>query len=91
MNSHVSIEISRLRETKMAEFALIRLLARVNTQMLRQRARVGKGLFAEATPIRPLARMRPHMRGHAAALRELSIADGAMKRFFSAVRSAMRR
>lgn len=62
MDSHVTIEIPRLGKPQKTEFALVRLFSRVDSQMLRESGRVGESLFAQATPVRPLARVRPHVR-----------------------------
>ena len=47
--SHVSVEVARLGEAEVAEFALVRLLAGVNAEVLCQRTRVGKSFFAHST------------------------------------------
>lgn len=64
MDSHVSVEVSRLREPQKTEVALIGLLSRVDPQVFGQSRAVGEGLLARAATVRPFARMRPHMSGH---------------------------
>ena len=50
VHPHVAVEVARLGEAESAEAALVGLLAGVDPQVLRQRARVGKGLLALPTP-----------------------------------------
>ena len=47
---HVAVQIARLGKPEAAKAALVGFLARVNPQVLRQRARVGEGLLALSTP-----------------------------------------
>ena len=54
MNSHVTVEISRLGEAEQAEFTLIGLLAGMNPHVLGERRRVGEGLLTHTATIRPL-------------------------------------
>ena len=49
--SHVSVEISGLREPKETEFALVRLFSTVDAQVLCQCRAVRKRLLAQAAPI----------------------------------------
>ena len=50
MHPHVAVQIARLGEAEAAEAALVGLLAGMDPQVLRQRARVGKGLLALPAP-----------------------------------------
>ena len=58
---HMPVEIARLREAEVAELALVRLLARVDAEVLGQRARVGEGLFAHAASERKIMACKSFM------------------------------
>ncbi len=47
MNSHVSVEISGLGKSEVAELALVRLLARMDSKMFRQGARIRECFLAK--------------------------------------------
>lgn len=63
VDAHVTIEVARLTEAQAAQLALVRLLAGVDANVLRERRTVREGLLAHATAIWSFARMCAHVSG----------------------------
>ena len=61
---HVAMEVARLRETKVADLAPVRLLSTVDSLVLCEGGGVGEGLPAVVTSVRPLPRVSAKVSRH---------------------------
>ena len=63
VDSHVSVEVPRLREAQQADLALVGFLAGMDAKVFGQGGAVGERLLAQSTAVRALAGVRPEVCG----------------------------
>ena len=85
MGLHVTIEVARLGEAGLTDFALVGFFSRVGAVVLGEGRAIGKAFAANVTFVGTISGVSPHVRCDRGTLRESPMAHGTLEGFFAAV------
>ena len=85
VSAHVSVEVSRLRKSRVTDFTLVGLLSGVGPVVFCQSGAVGKALSAHVAFVGAFTRVRSHVCRHGGTLRKASVANGTLEGFLPAM------
>ena len=89
MGLHMSMEISRLGESKVADFAAVWFFTTVDSLVFGEGRGIGECLATVVAPVRPLTGVGPQVGRHRGTLGEPLLANWATKWFLSAMGAQM--